>query len=149
MDNQEPRDKKKISPERKGLYYAGMVLTGIGFILFMSVFFSGFSNDPFVQEGNFIQNGVFGFILIGLGTFLMNLGAKGAAGAGLILDPEKAREDLTPYTKAVGGMLKDALEEADLPKGSNQKEIIKVRCKNCGELNDEDARYCKNCGKEL
>lgn len=150
MDNQEPRDKKKISPERKGLYYAGMAMMGIGIILFLSVFFIAFTGDPFAHEGNFMQNGFFGFILIGIGSFVMNLGARGAAGSGFVLDPEKAREDLTPYTKAAGGMLKDALEEIDLSSSKSvQKEVVRIRCPHCKELNEEDARFCKSCGKEI
>jgi len=29
------------------------------------------------------------------------------------------------------------------------KEIVKIRCKECKSLNDEDVKLCKNCGKEL
>ncbi len=127
-----------------------MAMMGIGIILFMSVFFIAFTGDPFAYEGNFMQNGFYGFILISAGTFVMNLGARGAAGSGLVLDPEKAREDLTPYTKAAGGMLKDALEEIDLPSTkSGEKEVVRVRCIHCRALNEEDARFCKNCGKEM
>ncbi len=127
-----------------------MAMMGIGIILFMSVFFIAFTGDPFAYEGNFMQNGFYGIILIGAGTFVMNLGARGAAGSGLVLDPEKAREDLTPYTKAAGGMLKDALEEIDLPSAkSGEKEVVRVRCIHCRALNEEDARFCKNCGKEM
>ena len=31
-------------------------------------------------------------------------------------------------------------------KGTQQ---VKVRCKNCGTLNEEDADYCKKCAKKL
>jgi len=34
-------------------------------------------------------------------------------------------------------------------KGKEQKEIIKIRCRNCGALNDEDAKFCKSCGREM
>jgi len=33
--------------------------------------------------------------------------------------------------------------------GSPPREIIKVRCRHCGALDDEAARYCSNCGKEM
>jgi len=29
------------------------------------------------------------------------------------------------------------------------KEIIKIRCKNCKTLNDEDAKFCKKCGMKV
>ena len=147
----EERDKKKISPERKGLYYVGMAVMITGFILFFSVFFIGMSEYPFSGDRGMgsMKNGFIGFILMGLGGFIMNIGARGAAGSGLILDPEKAREDLNPYTSAAGGMISDALKEVDLLKPKTGEDLIKVRCLSCRELNDEDARYCKNCGKEI
>lgn len=86
----------------------------------------------------------------------MNIGAKGAAGSGLILDPERAREDLKPYSTAKGGMINDIVENVDLVKdmikGEETKEIkeaIKIKCKDCGALNDEDAKFCKSCGRAL
>lgn len=146
------KHKHKISVERKGLYYIGMAILITGFILFFSVFFIGMNEDPFSGDSGMgsMKNGFIGFILIGLGGFIMNIGARGAAGSGLILDPEKAREDLNPYTAAAGGMINDALQEVDILKPKpGEKDIVKVRCLSCRELNDEDARFCKNCGKEI
>ena len=78
---------------------------------------------------------------------------KGTAGSGLILDPEKARDDLKPHNIAKGKMINDAVENIDIVKDmgktTDTKEIIKIRCKNCGELNDEDAKFCKSCGREI
>lgn len=151
MDRKDP---KKISGERKSLYYIGMGITAIGVVLFLSVFyfvFMGITGNVGVEpDFGFMKNGFIGFILIGAGNFIMNLGAKGAAGSGLLLDPEKAREDLNPYTSAAGGMLSDALKEVDvLKKSDDEKALIRVRCRHCRELNEEDARFCKSCGKEI
>ena len=86
-----------------------------------------------------------------IGGIFTNIGSKGAAGSGIILDPEKAREDLKPFNSAKGEMINDVIENIDVVKNINheQKEIIKVRCRNCGELNDEDAKFCKNCGGSM
>ncbi len=50
-------------------------------------------------------------------------------------------------------MINDAMENIDIVKdmgkSQEQKEIIKIRCKNCEALNDEDAKFCKSCGKEI
>jgi hypothetical protein len=32
---------------------------------------------------------------------------------------------------------------------ADQKEIVKIRCSNCGGNADESASYCPNCGAEL
>lgn len=144
----------KISQERKALYYIGMVLIVIGFILFISNIFTFGNYDVFFQGPSaFMARPLVGMICIIIGSILMNIGKKGTAGSGLILDPEKAREDLKPHSIAKGKMINDAIENIDIVKGmgksQDSKEIIKIRCKNCGGLNDEDAKFCKSCGREI
>lgn len=141
---------KELSSNRKVLYYTGNIISLIGFLSFISVFFSAFLSDPFemiVQSYNPMAPALIGFILIIIGQFISNIGLKGKAGSGLILDPKQAREDLKPYSSQVGGMINDAIEEIEFK--PNSKEIIKIRCRSCNALNDEDARFCKSCGSSL
>ncbi|BCN32838.1 zinc ribbon domain-containing protein [Anaeromicropila herbilytica] len=152
---------EKISKERKITYYIGLGMIVIGFLLFISVFFevASFMSDPFVNDpfsgGKLpsMLNGVIGFFIMIAGGIVMNIGAKGAAGSGIILDPEKQREDLKPFNEAKGEMINDVISNIDavnhLTKNQEQKEIIKIKCRNCGSLNDEDAKFCKGCGKEI
>ena len=146
----------KISKERKVTYYIGMGCMIVGFLLFMSVFFTGFAafNSPFSNALSFsFANAPLGMFLMIIGAVVSNIGAKGAAGSGVILDPEKAREDLKPFNEAKGGMINDVISNIDivddLIKPAIEKEVIKIRCGSCRELNDEDARYCKACGNKL
>ncbi|MDR7871240.1 MAG: zinc ribbon domain-containing protein [Tissierellaceae bacterium] len=151
----------KISPERKSLYYIGMGLIVLGFILFFSSFFIAFNDDgfnPFYDSGMppFFKRALIGMICIIVGGILMNIGARGAAGSGVILDPEKARDDLKPYSSAAGGMISDVIENIDVVNdrrtSQDKKEVIhivKVKCQSCGELNDEDAKFCKSCGDKI
>lgn len=146
----------KITKQRKVTYYIGMGMMVVGFLMFMSVFVSTaiFMNNPFMYDrGPSFVGPVFGMLLMIAGTFVLNIGAKGAAGSGLVLDPEKAREDLKPFNEAKGGMINDVVSNIDIldnmVKNSNEKEVIKIRCRSCGSLNDEDSKFCKNCGKEI
>lgn len=148
----------KISNERKAIYYTGLGLIALGVILFFSSFFTAFTPEPVFFDGppSFFKRAVIGMICIIVGSILTNIGAKGTAGSGLILDPEKAREDLKPFSSAAGGMINDVIEEIDvvnkLGNGEKQretKEIIKIRCRQCSGLNDDDAKFCKECGKSL
>jgi hypothetical protein len=147
----------KIPQGRKVTYYIGIGIMILGFILFFSVFFSAakMTNDPFSMMNGFppFQNAVIGIILIPVGAGVMNIGARGAAGSGLLLDPDKAREDLKPFNEAKGGMINDVISNIDavdrLTTPHEEKEVIKIRCRNCQSLNDEDARFCKQCGKQL
>ncbi len=148
----------KISEERKAMYYGGMGLTVLGVIIFISSFFMferGF--DSFMGNGvsSFAARPLIGMGFIVVGNILMNIGAKGPAGSGIILDPEKAREDLKPYSSAAGGMINDAIENIDLIKKNNldankgSQQVVKIKCRSCGELNDEDAKFCKSCGDRM
>lgn len=150
----------EIPAERKALYYLGAVLMGAGFLLFISNFFM-IPRDPFMGRGDAFGSGmafrgVGGMLLIIAGGFLRSLGARGAAGSGLVLDPQQAREDLEPWARAAGGLVKDALEEvrpgaagSTLEKPPEAVQVVKVRCPKCRTLNDEDARFCKGCGAPL
>lgn len=150
----------KISKERKITYYIGMGIMVVGFILFISVFFTiaGFFNDPIDSFNNFgrrppVMNGIVGMLLIIVGAVVSNIGAKGVAGSGLKLDPEEAREDLKPFNEAKGGMINDVISNIDaiehITRPQAPKEIVKIKCRKCSTLNDEDAKFCKSCGELL
>ncbi len=146
----------KLSNQRKVTYYIGMGMTVLGFILFISIFFSvaGMMNsDPFSSPRMpSFSNPIIGMLLMIGGQFLMRLGARGAAGSGILLDPDKAREDFKPYTEAAGGMINDVMENIDSihhTEPSERKEVVRIRCLSCGTLNEEDAKFCKSCGKTI
>ena len=42
---------------------------------------------------------------------------RGLAGSGVVLDPEKAREDVEPWSRMAGGVVKDALDESGIQVG--------------------------------
>lgn len=144
----------KISKERKITYYIGKGLMVLGVILFLSffVFFGVSMNDPFGNPPPFL-NAVFGMILMIIGSVVAGIGEKGLAGSGLKLDPEEAREDLKPFNEAKGKMINDVISNIEvidnISKSQQTKEIIKIRCKTCNSLNDEDAKFCKNCGERI
>jgi hypothetical protein len=75
--------------------------------------------------------------------------AAGLARSGAMLDPEQAREDLEPYTRMVGGMVKDALEEVKPGAGEKPEKVIMIKCPACGKRNEDDSKFCQECGKQL
>lgn len=154
-------EKPQISDARKLAYYGGAVVMGIGFLLFISNFFymARAAEMPFHLHpmagmvdpgfGGMIGRGVGGMLLIIVGAAIRQIGARGLAGSGVVLDPEQARDDLKPWAKMAGGVVKDAIDEVREPRGGEPAEIIKVRCPQCRTLNDEDARFCKSCGTAM
>lgn len=144
---------RKISEERKAAYYIGMILMILGGILFISVFFTqpdihNFSR--FESQANSMNTrAVAGIILLIIGGIIRGIGARGLAGSGVILDPQKARRELEPYSRMAGGMVKDALKETDFNLAGKPEKIVMIRCRACGKLNEEDSKFCQECGKPL
>ena len=150
---------KQIPPQRQSLYYAGMAVSVIGLLLFLSTFVTFIANfgnfDNFVGQAQSSAMRAFGgMAMLMAGGVMMGIGARGLAGSGLVLDPEKARKDVEPWNRMAGGMTQDALSEIELVKklegrlGAQPTEV-KVRCKACQALNDESAKYCSQCGAAI
>lgn len=176
--------RRTISTERQGIYYLGMALIAIGFIVFISALVSSTrdnrspssfepsrgafspmameeairnSKSEFEEFGersrSKVNTALVGMGLVFVGALLMSLGRAGAAGSGLILDPQQARQDLEPWSRATGGMIADAIDEIPAIQQAianpPPKEIVKVRCPSCKHLNDETAKFCAECGENL
>lgn len=157
-----PQPRRNVSPERKATYYVGMMVSGIGLLLFLSFFLTvaaGFANPANVAAGagSAFARAVFGFVMIAAGQFIARIGSRGIFGSGMLLDPEKEREDLEPWNRMAGGMADDTLSELGVVKAvekaltrgddePEQREVIKIRCRSCQALNDEDAKFCDQCG---
>lgn len=156
---------RDITPERKLMYYAGMGCTGLGMLLFLSVFVTGCANfgnfENFEGEArSSMARAIGGMVLMMIGGGLMTVGRLGTAGSGVLLDPRKMRKDLEPWNRAAGGMTNDALGEIDVVKKLEKKldepsaaapsePVVKVRCPACKALNDEHAKFCNQCGAAL
>ena len=164
MIGEDDEARKTIPPERTLLFYGGTVLMGIGILLFFSTFFGDvfgrndgfgpgphFGPGPGFGSGPDMRYGFAGMICIIVGGFLRTIGAQGLAGAGVVLDPQQSRQDLEPYSRMAGGMLKDALEEAEVSGVASPppEPVIMVRCQHCGKLNAEDAKFCQECGRRF
>lgn len=135
---------RDISDGRKFAYYLGMGMGLLGFLSFFSVFVMvAVGGKPTPAPA------VFGMGLIIVGAFIHSIGRAGLAGSGVVLDPKQARDDLEPYSRMVGGMVKDGLDEADIHLAATPEQVVKVRCQACGKLNDETAKFCQECGKKI
>lgn len=145
---------KHISEGRKIAYYIGMGLMVLGGILFVSTFvtfamhFGDFSNFASNAKSEMLRAfGGMAFLIVG--GIIRGIGAQGLAGSGVVLDPDKARQDLEPYSRMAGGMVKDALEEADVNLGRRPEKVIMIKCPSCGKLNEDDSKFCQECGKQI
>jgi hypothetical protein len=128
-----------------------MILGGLSFA---SVFVSAAVNygdfSDFDARGKSMMFRAFGgMVLLFIGGFVRGIGARGVAGSGIVLDPQKAREELEPYSRMAGGMAKDALDEAGIDLRGKREKVVMIKCRSCGKLNEEDSKFCRECGKPL
>ncbi|HNY85615.1 MAG TPA: SHOCT domain-containing protein [Candidatus Hydrogenedentes bacterium] len=115
--------KQNISPERKAVYYIGLTLMFLGFLSVGSSFVSFITHFGDFRHMEAIVKSVMvrGFVGVGMvmvGMVLAGIGSRGLAGSGLVLDPQRAREDVEPWARMAGGVIKDAVEETGIRLGS-------------------------------
>jgi hypothetical protein len=145
---------RDIPEDRKTAFYAGSLISGIGLLLFLSNFlifaihFGDFNVGPDFGKG-LVFRGFGGMLLIVIGQVIRSIGARGLAGSGVILDPQKERKDLEPWSRMAGGMVNDALSEVDALGKPAEPAPVKIRCQKCRALNDEAAKFCNQCGGPL
>ncbi len=48
-----------------------------------------------------------------------------------------------------GGMAKDALDEADNHLAGKSEQVVMMRCTKCSKLNEEDSKFCQECGEAI
>jgi len=124
-------DHNKHSPAEIGKH-AGTVLGVIGLLLFFSVFLSAALNfgnfDNFEARGRSMSlRAVFGFLLMIIG----------GAVHGIATSKGSKQED-----QFNDGTWKPESDEIlTVP--------VKIRCPNCRALNDQAAKFCDQCGKNL
>jgi hypothetical protein len=99
----------------------------------------GFGTSPALSAGSFTSSALVEMALIVSGELIRKIGERRATGSGLILDPEQARRDLEPFSRQGGGMLRDALDEAEIDssRGLGAEPQVMVRCLGCQALNEE------------
>lgn len=142
--------RRQVSGDRQALYYGGLLLTVVGLLVFVGNMIS--MSNGLRDTGSMMTTGLIGMGLIVVGQLVSRVGKTGWAGSGVILDPERAREDLEPFSRQGGGMLKDALDEAGLSGGlgvGSRESVVMIRCRNCSKLNEEDSKFCQECGEPL
>ncbi len=150
---QGPPPNRQLTARRKTAYYLGMGFMVAGLLLFASVFVYGIL---FVGPG-FRDSQVKWIMLLactamGLlfaGGIVQQVGARGLAGSGVLLDPQRARRELEPFSRMAGGMVGDALNEVGERITGAAERVVMIKCSSCGKLNEEDSKFCQECARKL
>src|SRR5258708_13514788 len=100
----DPTPGPRIASSRKAVYYAGLTLGAVGLLLFFSTFvsfalhFGDFDNFAANARSMFLR-AVGGMAFMIVGGALAGVGARGVAGSGVVLHPEKTRPHLQPRAR--------------------------------------------------
>ncbi len=146
---------RQVSAGRRTTFYLGTLIMAVGGLVFASLFvtmalIAGRDSDPETVIPSFVFRMILAMVLLLAGGALRAVGARGLAGSGVVLDPQRARRDLEPYARMAGGMVKDALDEAELkPAAGGPERVVMIRCPACNRLNEEDSKFCQECGGKL
>lgn len=111
--------------------------------------------DPMAfQQTWYTSYAVFGFALalIGVGTGLVrsafHTSVQGFMSGGSAMGMGPSEEFLKSLS--TGGALHSQLSSADAERvAASEKTVVKVKCRNCGNLESEDGAFCRKCGQAL
>jgi len=155
--------RQKLSTVSVVMLLVGLAFLLYGFYEFSRGFFrptSEFFADPNRVMDEDRSSGFTGIICIFLGAVGAMFGARGLffARAGSIL--RYAAAETAPVAKDTVNYLADETTEgvekvaAAITRGAKKgsgapSEVVKVRCRACGYLESEDAKFCSGCGKPI
>ncbi len=132
----------------------GLVLVVAGLALFVggiAIPFSamqGFRQDPFGFDPSgpflafFVVSGL-GMILFGIGGWALRLGLVRPV-AGYVAS--EASPAIRVGAEALGEGLRSSMGPIT---AASPATVVRVKCRNCGYLDTEDATYCSKCGQPL
>ena len=162
------RPKRKRSGHRGRMVLLGIILIGAGLVVFRYSADIAGQLDSYISPppdtgnvtglmspgGWYLPYAVwgFGFTLIGLGgtmlrsAFMSSMmgGAAGAMGGGSGMSPDMLETYMQQALSTARGTTN--------PPGvgpAPPTEVVKVKCRNCGNLEMEDAAFCRKCGEPL
>lgn len=143
------------SSMRKALLWQGLslLLTFAGLILSALVIIGVFLGPP---ENSFSNMSEGDLILVLVGTVLLSLGRligwKFGLGVGSMTDSASALREQQPNQsklEQLGYRIPPDPSETGDSNFSYEEGAVYVVCEECGEHNESDFRYCRNCSSQL
>ncbi len=136
----------KHNKTKKIFKILGVILTTLGaclIIIGLIDFFTAMSN---LGSPNFFWCLFVGFIVLGIGLKLCHLGFMKQMTSYVASQTVPVAKDSINY---LASNTKESLSEAANSISNSMKNGNQIRCINCNALNNSDAKFCQNCGKQL
>jgi hypothetical protein len=136
----------------------GVVLIAVGFLLFLVaailpfLAIQGFMQQPFNPSGpgaaigSFMLSfvlGAIGIVLLGIGGFALRFGMIRPVSSFIATEAAPA---IQTAAAALGGGLRQVGFGAPAAPPAPE---VRVKCRNCGYLETEDAEFCSKCGQRM
>jgi hypothetical protein len=119
-----------------------MIVIGIGLFLVTAInvarFVTGSMNTGFSVRGTSGFGSIPGFNA-GMPSFVPAVVGAACAAIGGLLVKAGLGVGVVGNAKTIGQAVQSVIRPND----------IKIRCQNCNEVNDESAKYCSACGKQM
>ncbi len=159
---------KRRRGRRGTMIIMGLVLIGAGLVVFRYSAYIAGQLDSYISPPPTDSNNItglvspggwylpyavwgFGFTLIGLGGTMLRsafMTSMMGAGEGMAGGSSVSPDMIDSYMKqALSGARGTTGQRGTGP--ATPKEVVKVKCRNCGNLEAEDATYCRKCGQPL
>ncbi|MHA1225843.1 MAG: hypothetical protein ACTSR2_06075 [Candidatus Hodarchaeales archaeon] len=140
-----------------------LIIVGIGVLVFgiMNIFtaftssFDMSSIDNFQNFGSNMMGKFFvGAISVFFGVILLSIGYKLYLATHIRGIAKYTATELAPATTIASealatGITRGVKNAGGLSLGGSTKEVVRIKCRNCGYLETEDATFCSKCGKPL
>jgi len=134
----------------------GAALLGIGVVLFFLAFvpvllaMNQFISNPFGSApGSIMGSFILSFVISAIGILLMGAGGF-ALRLGLIRPVTSyVASEASPAIQTAATALGEGFREAGFGAASPGGTVVRVKCRNCGYLETEDAEFCSKCGQRL
>ena len=143
-------DGSLLGLDRESLTAIGAVLMVIGIILFLIAATSmlTLTSNPFdfaatqARMSSSFVTAFIGIILLAIGFGALRLGMVRPVTTYLA-------SEASPAIERVSEAAAEGLKEGFGANPLKSEAVVKVKCRNCGYLENEDATYCGKCGKPL
>jgi hypothetical protein len=96
--------------------------------------------------GSFVVRAFGGMALFMVGGVLMGLGFMRPMAE---ISATETAHAVEHTSAAMGRGLSKGLRQDGFQWGGNARPVVKVRCRSCGALDSEDAKFCSACAKPM
>ena len=142
MDEYEYQNtKEKIAKRGRIMIWLGLIIGIAGIVLLVVGIMNNFT---FAAVGGFTM--VIGLAIAGFGMQFY-FASKAGKISGYMA---RATGSSSKYTaEQVTDGIASGLKKHDMSIGGGGKEVVKIKCRNCGYLETEDAEFCSKCGQAV